>query len=44
VFINVLEERSTVMPSISVVINDSSKQDLLNLFGSEPDAQDIAIS
>jgi hypothetical protein len=27
--------------AVSVVINDSSRQDLLNLFGTEPDAQDI---
>jgi hypothetical protein len=38
VFITVLEERST---SINAAINSSSKQDLLNLFGAEPDAQDI---
>jgi hypothetical protein len=41
VFITVLEERSTVTPSINAAINSSLKQDLLNLFGSEPDAQDI---
>ncbi|MEI6429065.1 MAG: hypothetical protein WCO45_11865 [Pseudanabaena sp. ELA607] len=41
VFITVLEERELVTPSISMVINESSKQDLLNLFGAEPDAQDI---
>jgi hypothetical protein len=38
VFITVLEDRST---SINAAINSSSKQDLLNLFGAEPDAQDI---
>ena len=38
VFITVLEERST---SINAAINSSSKQDLLNLFGAEPDVQDI---
>jgi len=38
VFITVLEERST---SINAAINSSSKQDLLNLFGAEPVAQDI---
>jgi hypothetical protein len=37
-FITVLEDRST---SINAAINSSSKQDLLNLFGAEPDAQDI---
>lgn len=42
VFITVLEERATITPSISMAINDSSKQDLLNLFGSEPDSQDIS--
>jgi hypothetical protein len=41
VFITVLEERSTVTPSINAAINSSLKQDLLNLFGAEPDAQDI---
>ena len=38
VFITVLEDRST---SLNAAINNSSKQDLLNLFGAEPDAQDI---
>jgi len=38
VFITVLEERST---STTAAINSSSKQDLLNLFGAEPDGQDI---
>ena len=38
VFITVLDDRST---SINTAINSSSKQDLLNLFGAEPDAQDI---
>jgi hypothetical protein len=38
VFITVLEERST---SINAAVNSSLKQDLLNLFGAEPDAQDI---
>ena len=37
VFITVLEDRSMGNPKI----NDSLKQDLLNLFGAEPDAQDI---
>lgn len=41
VFITVLEERSMVTPKINVAINNSLKQDLLNLFGTEPDAQDI---
>jgi hypothetical protein len=30
-----------VTPTIKVAINNSLKQDLLNLFGTEPDAQDI---
>lgn len=42
VFITVLEDRAAITPSISMAINDLSKQDLLNLFGSEPDAQDIS--
>lgn len=37
VFITILEDRSIVTPTT----NDSLKQDLLNLFGTEPDAQDI---
>ena len=37
VFITVLEDRSMGNPKI----NDSLKQDLLNLFGAEPDAQEI---
>ncbi len=40
VFITVLEDRSMVTPIIPTIDN-SSKQDLLNLFGAEPDAQDI---
>ena len=42
VFITVLEDRAAITPSISMAINDLSKQDLLNLFGTEPDAQDIS--
>jgi hypothetical protein len=41
VFVTVFEEQSTPTPTINMAINDSSKQDLLNLFGAEPDAQDI---
>jgi hypothetical protein len=37
VFITVLEDRSMITPTT----NDSLKQDLLNLFGTEPNAQDI---
>jgi hypothetical protein len=41
VFITFLEERSMVTPAITVAINNSFKQDLLNLFGTEPDVQDV---
>ncbi len=41
VFITVLEEQSMVTPTINGAINNSFKQDLLNLFGTEPDVQDI---
>ena len=44
VFITVLEDRSMVTPTISAAINNSLKQDLLNLFGAEPDAQKIILS
>ena len=37
VFITVLEDRSMG----NLKINDSLKQNVLNLFGAEPDAQDI---
>lgn len=37
VFITILEDRSMGTPTP----NDSLKQDLLDLFGTEPDAQDI---
>ena len=37
VFITFLEDHLIATPTI----NDSLKQDLLNLFGAEPDAQDI---
>jgi hypothetical protein len=37
VFITVLEDHSI----LTTEINNSFKQDLLNLFGTEPDAQDI---
>ena len=37
VFITVFEEQSIATP----IINEPLKQDLLNFYGSEPDAQDI---
>jgi hypothetical protein len=37
VFITFFEDRAIVNP----IVNDSLKQDLLNLFGAEPDAQNI---